>query len=174
MVSLVLVLAAILASGCASPARRLHDPPGANTRQLTQALRNLSPEVDAAEAERLAETAWRASLELSRRYRAVVPAGYHNFLVNQGKRERGLCYHWAEDVEAALKAESWRTLELHRAVARLGRGGEHSALVVTATGQDFDKGIVLDAWRKSGWLYWETVQRDRYFYPWIRVRVREP
>jgi hypothetical protein len=82
-----------------------------------------------------------------------------------------LCWHWADDLEARLAALNPQTLELHRAVARLGRSGEHSAVVVTARGQDFDQGIVLDAWRHGGKLHWALVKDDRFFYPWIRVRI---
>jgi hypothetical protein len=34
--------------------------------------------------------------------------------------------------------------------------------VVTAKGQPFEEGIVLDAWRRSGKLYWALVKKDKY------------
>ncbi|MPN40217.1 hypothetical protein SDC9_187753 [bioreactor metagenome] len=86
-------------------------------------------------------------------------------------RQRGLCWHWADDLESRLAQLNPRTLEFHRAVARLGRSGEHSAVVLTARGQSFDRGIVLDAWRHGGKLHWASVKDDQFFYPWIRVRV---
>jgi hypothetical protein len=42
-------------------------------------------------------------------------------------------------------------------------------VVLTAPGQAFDQGIVLDAWRHSGRLCWSPVQEDKY--PWIEVEV---
>jgi hypothetical protein len=41
---------------------------------------------------------------------------------------------------------------------------EHNCVVITAEGQDFFRGIVLDPWRNSGNLYWARVTADSY--PW--------
>ena len=46
---------------------------------------------------------------------------------------------------------------------------EHSSVVLTAPGQAFDQGIVLDAWRHSGRLYWGAVKADKS--PWIEVKM---
>lgn len=166
-------IALILLLGCASPARRVQtDETGSVSTcadGLAQRLRKLSPSVDAEEARRAAWTACQGAADLARQYRAVWPPFYHNILVNTGRRERGLCFHWADDLAARLDALSLRTLELHRAVARLGTRREHSSVVLTAVGQPFETGIVLDAWRRSGHLYWGEVSRDRY--PWIRVEI---
>ncbi len=165
-------LALCLLSGCAtSAARREGLDYSKAAAQLAKALVNLDPSIDSAEADRVAQRAFVSSGELARSYRAVWPAGFHNFLVNRGARPRGLCWHWADDLEARLAELNPRTLELHRAVARLGRSGEHSAVVLTARGQEFSDGIVLDAWRHGGRLHWASVKDDRFFYPWIRVRV---
>ncbi len=40
----------------------------------------------------------------------------------------------------------------------------HSSVIVTAKGQPFREGIVLDPWRNSGMLFWAPVKEDRY--PW--------
>jgi hypothetical protein len=37
---------------------------------------------------------------------------------------------------------------------------ENNALVVTARGQRFEDGIVLDAWRRAGRLWWSPVMKD--------------
>ena len=58
---------------------------------------------------------------------------------------------------------------MRRGVARLETRREHSSVVLTAPGQPFDEGIVLDAWRHSGRLYWGAVKTDKY--PWIEVEV---
>lgn len=159
-------------SGCATSAARKHNPDYSKpAARLAKALVQLDSSIGSNEAGAFAERAYYASSELARSYRAVWPAGLHNFLVNRGARPRGLCWHWADDLEARLAALNPQTLELHRAVARLGRSGEHSAVVVTARGQAFDQGIVLDAWRHGGKLHWALVKDDRFFYPWIRVRV---
>jgi hypothetical protein len=151
-------LAALLA-GCTTL------PHPAAPAELTPPLLRLAATVDAEEADALATTACDYSWQLAQTYRVVRPARFHNLLVNCGLRERGLCYHWADDLGARLDALKLRTLELHRVVAHPGRLlREHNALVVTAVGQPFEQGVVLDAWRDSGRLFWCAVQADKY--PW--------
>ena len=99
----------------------------------------------------------------------VRPAIFHNVLVNLGLRKRGLCFQWADDLSAKLESLELRTLQVRRGAARLETRREHSSVVLTAPGQAFDRGIVLDAWRHSGRLYWGPVQEDKY--PWIAVMV---
>lgn len=136
---------------------------------LAARLEALSPLVAPAEAVLAAETACSYSFELAREYRVVRPAIFHNVLVNLGLRRRGLCFQWADDLSAKLESLELRTLQVRRGAARLETRREHSAVVLTAPEQAFDQGIVLDAWRHSGRLYWGPVQGDKY--PWIAVRI---
>ncbi len=154
-------------AGCATPRAT-----ETSARHLAQRLCALTNTVAADEATLLAATAHSYSLELARQYRAVRPAILHNVLVNMGLRKRGLCFQWADDLYAKLQSLRLRTLDLHRAVARLDTRREHSSVVVTARGQPFEEGIVLDAWRHSGRLYWGEVKRDPH--PWIEVRLVRP
>jgi len=133
---------------------------------LEQALTALSPDVDKREAELLAETAISYSLELAGEYRMLRPPTLHNLLVNLGFRERGLCIHWTEDLLKRLRGLGLNSLELHWGLAN--NNGllrlEHSSVIVTALGQGFEEGLVLDPWRHSGELYWILVREDSY--PW--------
>jgi hypothetical protein len=133
--------------------------------RLASALAELGPDVSPEEAGRLAEMAMNTSAELAVEYGAHRPAWLNNMLVNAGVRERGLCYHWATDLFARLQPDHYQTLELHSAVARIKTSREHNAIVVTARGQAFQDGIVLDPWRECGRLYWGNVAQDRY--PWV-------
>ena len=151
-------------AGCASPA-----PAGSSAARLAGRLQDLSPKVAPGEAMLAAETAHSYALELAKEYRVVRPAILHNVFVNLGLRQRGLCFQWADDLSAKLQSLQLHTLQLHRGVARLETRREHSSVVLTAPGQPFDEGIVLDAWRHSGRLYWGGVKQDRY--PWIEVEV---
>jgi len=132
-------------------------------------LEALGPTVAPAEATLAAQTACSYSLELAKEYRVVRPAIWHNMLVNWGVRKRGLCFQWADDLSAKLESLQLRTLKVRRGVARLETRREHSSVVLTAPGQAFDQGIVLDAWRHSGRLHWSPVREDKY--PWIEVEV---
>jgi len=131
---------------------------------LEQALTALSPDIDKREAEQLAKTAISYSLELSAEYRMLRPPVLHNMLVNLGFKERGLCIHWTEDLLKRLQGLGLKSLDLHWGIAnhdillRL----EHSSVVITARGQNFEEGLVLDSWRHSGELYWVLVRQDSY------------
>ena len=109
--------------------------------------------------------AHRAASELGRRYQPVGPPQFHNFLVNTGLKKRGLCHHWARDLGSQLAVLKLRTLQLRWGIARRGTLREHNAVVVTARGQPFERGIVLDAWRHSGRLFAGPVAGDKY--PWV-------
>ena len=135
---------------------------------LAHQLRALSPTVTASDASLLALHAHDASADLARSYRPVGPPQFHNFLVNAGVKKRGLCHHWARDLGARLAALQLRTLTLRWGIARGGTLREHNAVVVTARGQRFEEGIVLDAWRHSGRLFFTDVAADRY--PWREDR----
>lgn len=150
--------------GCASLR-----PGGSSATDLGERLRGLSASVAPSEAVLAAETAHSYSAELAKEYRVVHPAIFHNVLVNLGLRKRGLCFQWADDLSAKLASLQLHTLQLHRGVARLDTRREHSSVVLTACGQPFEEGIVLDAWRHSGRLYWGGVKQDHY--PWVEVEV---
>lgn len=149
-------------TGCA------HVPGVAKTsevRELQVALASLSRTVREVEAARVAESAYDYSRILAQEYRVVRPAICHNVLVNVGFKQRGLCYEWAEDLLAHLQTFNLDSLELHWGIARADTAREHNCVVVTARGQPFEQGIVLDAWRRSGRLVWSPVAADKY--PWV-------
>ena len=131
---------------------------------LAGRLTALSRSVAPVEAQRLARAAHSESADLALRYRPVGPPQLHNFLVNAGVKERGLCHHWARDLGERLAQLKLRTLTLRWGIARAGTLREHNAVVVTARGQPFSEGIVLDAWRHSGRLFSGPVAADKY--PW--------
>ena len=82
------------------------------------------------------------------------------FLVNIGKRKRGWCGHWAQDIGARLKELNLKTLVLHWGVAYDHTSSENNCLVVTARNQPFQDGIILDGWRRAGRLFWCPVIKD--------------
>lgn len=137
---------------------------------LAEQLAALSPSVNKAEAKRTAAGAVLGGRALAREYAMVGPPLFHNFLVNTRVKKRGLCFQWTEDLMARLGSVRLRTLQLHWADARATTWREHNSVVVTAKGEAFDRGIVLDAWRHSGRLFWGPVRGDHY--PWIEVQSR--
>lgn len=111
--------------------------------------------MDPGEADALARTAIETAAALRQAYAPIRPAWLNNMLVNMGVKSRGLCYQWADDLGARLVGLELRTLRLYRAVMRQGRLREHSGIVVTAQDQPFEQGVLLDAWRYGGRLFWD-------------------
>ena len=131
---------------------------------LTRALQMLGPEVDPEEATRAATVAYSETWRLAKLYEIEDPPLVHNSKVNLGLKPRGLCYHWADDLEKRLKQERFGSLELHRAVANWDNLLlEHSTVILSQRGQSLYDGIVLDPWRLGGTLFWvQTLKDSRY------------
>ncbi len=157
----ICLLLAVVVTACASvpEENRVADPDG-----LAREIMRLSPDVSPEEATRVAQISYRYSLQLRQEYNVTDGALVHNAKVNRGTRPRGLCWHWADDLEARLRLESLETLDLHRAIANHDNIRiEHSTVVVSARGDTMREGIVLDPWRYGGYLFWSPVlQDDRY------------
>jgi len=124
------------------------------------------------EAERIAQEALNYSAYLAEEYELVQPAVLHNVFVRLGFKDRGLCYHWTEDLMRRLKSLELKAYQLHWGVAYRGSElREHNSVVITAKDHAFEEGIVLDPWRNSGELYWALVKSDRY--PWQELPPSE-
>ena len=121
----------------------------------------LAPDVDPGEAELISVTAHTTSRSLAREYRFVGPPAFQNFLIHIGMRQRGFCFDFARDIGARLKELKPKTLVLHWGEAFAGTRQENNCLVVTARGQPFRDGIVIDGWRHGGRLFWRSVTKDR-------------
>jgi hypothetical protein len=139
------------------------DLPGGDVRltRLEADLRQLLGYRDQ-ETLRLAQTIVATTDELSRTYQVRPPALWHNFLVNVGIRERGLCCHWTQDLLREIEALQLTKYHVAWGVSRYGTWREHNSVVITATGEEFATGIVLDPWRHAGELFWVPVAADTY------------
>ncbi|NNK79513.1 MAG: hypothetical protein HKP40_12475 [Litoreibacter sp.] len=159
-------LAVVLVSGCTTTTEG--EPQVTRQEQvseLARGIRALGPNVDPEEAERAARIAYEYTGQLAVEYQITDSAIVHNMKVNQGLRPRGLCWHWAEDMETRLKQENFETLELHRAIANASNPFrlEHSTAIVSRRGDTMNEGVVLDPWRYGGELHWApTLEDTRY------------
>ena len=151
-----LIVLGLILSACSSPPKSSGD----DAARLALAIGTLSPVIDPVEARRAAEMMTKESLRLAEQYEVVQPAWFHNVLVNSGVRERGLCYHWVNDLLRVLNEESFRSLVFYRGGAKLGTYQEHNTVVVAAYGDRFENGLVVDAWRYQGRLFWIRVRGD--------------
>ena len=165
---LFLSLALFLAA-CATPRPEdLPRPTQSEIAALADEIHALGPNIDAGEAARAAAIAYEYPLRLAVEYQVEDPPIIHNIKVNQGLKPRGLCYQWADDLQARLAQEGFETLELQRAIANSQSAIriEHSTVVITAPGDSMYDGVVLDPWRNGGRLYWGKVTEDDA-YPWL-------
>ncbi|APZ51900.1 hypothetical protein [Salipiger abyssi] len=167
--ALLLLVATLAVGGCAgTPAHELQPPSETEIAALAQEIRSLGPEIAPEEASRAARVSLEYPLRLAQAYEIEDAPYIHNIKVNQGLKPRGLCYQWADDLEARLRQEGFTTLKLHRAIANSESALriEHSTVIVSAPGDGMYEGIVLDPWRNGGKLYWGPVREDTR-YPWL-------
>ena len=129
-------------------------------QSFREAIVALAPDVAPAEAEVISVTAHTTARRLAREYRVVGPSVFQNFLIHIGARDRGFCFHWARDIGARLREIPLKTLVLHWGAADPGTPLEHNCVVVTARGQSFRDGYIIDGWRNAGRLLWLAVKKD--------------
>jgi hypothetical protein len=129
----------------------------AKAAALANQLAALSPRVNPEEAKLLAECAYATVGKLRREYRMFGTPIFNNFLIYHGLRKRGYCYQWSEDLLISLDKLKLTSLELHWGEANPGNWRENNCIVVTAKGQPFNRGIMLECWRHLGHLYFGPV-----------------
>lgn len=137
----------------------------AKAAALANQLAALSRRVDRNEAKLLADCAYATVARLRQEYRMFGTPIFNNFLVYHGLRKRGYCYQWTADLLVPLDTLKLNTLELHWGESYAGTYRENNCLVVTAKGQPFDRGLILECWRHFGHLRWNLVlsDEDRYY-----------
>lgn len=165
-VFLALALLGLLCDAPFASARSREDPAFATSAEdpvLRNSIAALSPNVSPEEAQQVARCAYNTGRELKREWRVVWPPGLQNFLVNTGARKGGLCFQWAAELLIRLDALKLKTIELHWAESFERTASEHNVIVVTARGQPFNQGILLDNWRYGGRLIWGPVTSDPHY-----------
>ncbi len=132
----------------------------AKAEALANQLAALSSRVNWEEAELLAQCAYATVSKLRRQYRMFGTPIFNNFLIYHGIRKRGYCYQWSEDLLIALDRLKLTSLELHWGEYDPNTWRENNCIVVTAKGQPFKRGIMLECWRHLGHLYCGPVAGD--------------
>ena len=145
--------------------------------ELFQLVMSLDESIDPVEARDLADSSIYRAMSLAKEFNLTWPPVWHNVLVNYGYRPRGLCIHFCYDLITMLREKNYKTMQFHWGIANEGSNYplEHSSPVVTAIGQDFYAGVVLDAWRSSGQLTFTHVKGDKYeWHPFDESRLNKP
>ena len=120
----------------------------------------LSPSVNPEEARRVVFIAYTSGRELAHKWEMGSSPTFHSFLINIGAKKAGYCHQFATELLLRLDAQKLQTLELHWGESDAGTDTEHNVIVVTARGQPFAQGIMLDNWRRSGRLLWGPLNGD--------------
>ncbi|MFL6588729.1 MAG: hypothetical protein ACJ8M4_01005 [Chthoniobacterales bacterium] len=159
----VAAMLALTANGStpnARPRNQLVLATSAEDEALRARLVALSPSVNPDEARRVAYIAYTTGRELAAKWKMVSSPTVQSFLINIGLKKGGYCYQFATELLLRLDAEKLQTLELHWAESDPGTDTEHNVIAVTARGQPFAEGIMLDNWRHSGHLLWGPLNGD--------------
>ena len=162
-----LIFAGLTLAGCGAPGGPVTATPS-QVEALEVAFLAMGDTVDPAEAARAAEVTYLSTRQQALAYEITDAPLIHNIKVNHGLRPRGLCYQWADDLEARLRAENFQTLEIHRAIANSENAIliEHSTVILSSHGDTMQDGVVLDGWRYGGDLFWAPFDEDTR-YGWV-------
>jgi hypothetical protein len=156
-------LLALLAFGPSAQARPRNElvlAKSAEDEALRARLVALSPSVNPEEARRVAYIAYTTGRELAQKWKMFSSPTIHSFLINIGLKKGGYCYQFATELALRLDAEKLKTLEFHWAESDPGTDTEHNVIAITARGQPFAEGIMLDNWRHAGHLLWGPLDGD--------------
>lgn len=151
---------ALLAAGCYPPPVQYPYTPTITTRRstLSENLLALLPEQQRnlptarAEAEWLADTAYKASAAISRVNDSNFPGWAGNALVNAHIQDRGLCWHYQHDMYRELRRRKLTYFRIGCCVRDHRELTEHNCVYIAAAEGDWPNAWVLDAWMWNGRL----------------------
>ena len=138
-------------------------------------LVHMDQDIEPSEARILARESIRHSKRLALQYKVSTPPLVHNFLTNIGVKGRGLCYQWSDDLYSHLQQYHFKSIQLLPVGAHVGSyWREHNAIVALPVhSNDLNQGILLDAWRASGKLYFVPITQDPDYHWQIRTDRRD-
>jgi hypothetical protein len=160
----------LLAAYPQRPTRQLFVAKSPDDPALIARIQALSPSVSLDDARRVVECAVTTGHELGRlwdvKWYATLMPGIQNALVKSGARKGGYCYQYSRQVLIRLEALKLKTVEFHWAEHKPGTICENNAIVVTAIGQPFAQGVLLDNWRAQPNVTWTQVTLDPEYHQW--------
>ncbi len=134
-----------------------------NVSKLYSKVISLSEDIDKHEAKKFSQEVIFFSKKLAFEYEVQTPALIHNTLINLGLKQRGLCYHYANDLLSFLKSKNFKTINFKKVIAKRGEYFEHTALILTRDDIKFENAIIFDAWRDSGELFFSSIKDDNRY-----------
>ncbi len=104
------------------------------------------------EAAWLADTAYRASARIARDNSPLFIGWINNILVNSHVLNRGLCYHYQQDLYRELRRRPLHYFFLGLTIRDRGTGRSHSCVYVSEKNKRLKDALVLDPWKHCGHL----------------------
>ena len=171
LLRLGLALAPLLLLAQSPPLKKfVHVAKSPDDRALIARIQQLSPTVSPEDARAVTASVVNTGQELGREwgvkwYSSMMP-GIQNWLVKKGARKGGYCYQYSMEVLVRLEALKLKTVEFHWGESGAGTISENNGIVVTAVGQPFLDGVVLDSWRSQPHVAWTDAAHDPDGYRW--------
>jgi len=139
---------------------------------LAQKLEKLNPHASSFESYRLSFSIYQKTTQLNRKFKRTTTPKIHNFLVNIGLKEKGLCYDFSDALYSYLKKQNYPHFRFHFVVSNRGEYlFEHNALVISCPQKKILEGLLIDAWRDSHHLYVVEIEKDKG-YRWVHRQKR--
>jgi hypothetical protein len=163
MKSYILLFFIIFFSGCSLKNSDFISKQNNKNKALYNLVVNSSSSINKDEALEFSDSIIKYSQILANSYGVVSIAIFHNLLVNFNIKDKGLCFHYANDMLKFLKERNYKTIRFFKVVSNKDKYFEHTAVILTADGISFEDSIVLDAWRDGGDLYFSKIKDDEKY-----------
>ena len=129
--------------------------------RLATLFRTLDTTITQEKALKLSQDIFWKTEDLRKEFNRTSNPLWHNFLVNTGMRNKGLCYHWSDALYMYLSSKDYASFEFHLMGANIGEyWSEHNVLMVVGKDSKMQEGIIIDPWRDSEKLYFSKGKDD--------------
>lgn len=151
----------LLFAACSNKNSLIKEEFNKNAKELSNIIINSSASIDKQEAREFSKSIILYSSFLAKNYEVKTHPLIHNTLINLNLKEKGFCYHYANDLLKYIKHKDYKSFKFKKIVSKRNDYFEHTALILTRDDISFENSIVLDAWRDAGKLYFSKVNEDK-------------
>lgn len=153
----------LLFSACSNKILLSKEQINSSSKELANLIIQSSSKIDKKEAISFSRDITSYSIFLANKYEIYTHPLVHNTLVNLNLKQKGLCYHYANDLLKFIKYKAYKSFKFKKIVSKRNDYFEHSAIILTRGDISFKDSIVLDAWRDAGKLYFSKVKNDEKY-----------
>ncbi|NVJ53587.1 MAG: membrane lipoprotein lipid attachment site-containing protein [Campylobacteraceae bacterium] len=153
----------LLLTACSNKNNLVKNELDKNSKELANLIINSSRYIDKQEAKEFSKSIILYSSFLAKKYEVNTHPLIHNTLINLNLKEKGLCYHYANDLLKYINYKNFKSFNFKKIISKRNEYFEHTALILTRKDISFENSIVLDAWRNAGKLYFSKVKNDKQY-----------